>query len=177
MRVAESQSPSRSDDGIGQQQATVADPDDYNQTRRLRQIHDARERFPEVVREEAERVVEDKRMEGITRDRYREIVSDALLDYLIEVEPVMRQAHASDKTDLEEDYWDGESVIDGGEDVTLKDIVDANARLEGDEGEEQPLTVGQARTAYRVANRFLSDIGFGIEFDDGLPRDEKFDSL
>lgn len=161
----------------------VADPEDYNQNRRLRQIHNARERFPRVAREEYERVDGDDGGE-ISLDRYQEIITDALIDYLIEVEPLMRnksliKSSLDDVDDRESlpdasPFWNEETIeVDGGREVTLETIVEENGYVrsaEGD-GEPQTLRLRDARAAYRLTNRYLERVGFGLELDQGLPTD------
>lgn len=138
---------------------SVADPEDYVQTRRLREIHDARERVPTTIREESDRIGED-----ITQERYREIITDTLVDYIIEVEPLLRD----EQLDLEEDYWSdvGISVAEG--ETTLEEIVNENGAVSGDGGS---LTVEEVRNAFRVVNRFLYDADLDLETEQGLPED------
>jgi hypothetical protein len=155
-------------------QPTVADPENYNLQRRLRQIHNARERFPETVREEQDRVVSpDRRENGITEDRYLEIVTEALLDYLIELEPLMR----NDDLETGTDYWNGFEVTTDkhGDAVTIKRIVESDGNLPMSDT-DGPLTLKTARAAYRAANRFVAEAGLGVELDDGLQIESGFDS-
>lgn len=154
---------------------TVEDPENYNLSRRLRQIHDARERVPDTIREEANRVSSGRRDDGeITHYRYREIVTDALIDYLIELEPLM----LNDDIDTETNYWSGYEVATDGEgrQVTLKRIVDHNGEVAGDGEDDRPLSVGEVRAAFRAANRFFADAGLGVSLDEGLATEGGFSS-
>lgn len=151
----------------------VADPDDYLLMRRLRQIMDARERFAETVRERKDDVVSDDRQTGITFRRYRELVADAAIEYLVEVEPLLRH----DDLEEEQSIW-AESIDtdpQGGA-ITCKRIVESGGTVPDESGEPVPLPVSVSRGAYRAVNRFLSTVGFGVRLDSGLPTDDGFDA-
>lgn len=158
--AASEDTPQPAGDGV-----TVADPEDYVQARRLREIHDARQRVPESIREEADRIGG-----GINRERYNEIITDALVDYAIQLEPLLRD----DEIETEEDYWSGEAVVDVGRNggVTIEEIVEESGRIDTRGGETAPLTPTQVREATRHLNRFLYEIGLDIETDEGLPEDK-----
>lgn len=151
--------------------AEPVDPENFNLHRRLRQIHDAKEQVPVTIREEAKNVVDDPRDPGITYDRYEERVVDAVLNYIIEVEPLMM------RDDLDgTDVWDEEAAIEvDGREFTLQDLVEQNGYISIDDG-DQPLPVSASRQAYRATNRFLSTAGFGVKLDEQLPAEEGFDS-
>lgn len=159
---------------------TVADPDNYNIARRLRQIHNARERFPEVVREESERVSDSPRGPGITPGRYRELVADALIDYIIEVEPLMRSGELNKKQDgFGTEFWSEKTVwkAPDGKEVTLQYIVEHDGVVPAEDGDEsQAIPINVARKAYRMTNRFVAQVGLGVELDSNLPIEESWDS-
>lgn len=152
----------------------IVDPDNYNLARRFKQIHDARERFPEVKREESKRVAKDEKAGGITKGRYRQIVSDALIDYLIEVEPLMR----NENLEHGDVYWSEKNIgEDGaGNQITLGLIVDQNGYVHDESGNRVPLPIPMSQKAYRMANRFVADAGIGLDIDTGLPIERGFDS-
>jgi len=151
----------------------VADPEDYLLTRRLRQIMDARDRVAETIRERKDEVVDDTRQGGITRAKYRELVADVLIEYLIEIEPILRH------DDLDEDVtvWTDRITTDpAGGSITLGRIVEEGGIVPDGNGNEVPLPVDVSRAAYRAANRFLTNVGFGVRLDSGLPSDDGFDA-
>lgn len=151
--------------------AEPVDPENFNLHRRLRQIHNAKEQVPETIREEAKRVVDDPRDPGITEGRYRELVADAVLNFIIEVEPLMRNDDL-DGTDV----WDEEAVISiDDQGLTLEDVVEQNGYVTTEEGTE-PLPISASREAYRATNRFLANAGFGVKLDEQMPAEEGFDS-
>lgn len=149
---------------------TIDDPDDYNRHRRLRQVHEARERVPETIREEGERVSNNPTGGEITQARYREIVADALIEYLIELEPVM----LDEDIEFGKEFWANKQVETDGQDqdITLKRIVEENGVVQDEDGSNVPLTIGVSRNAFRLANRFLNKIGFGLGVDEGMPTDK-----
>ena len=157
-------------DHPGKDGISIADPEDYNRTRRLRQIHDAKERVTKTIREEGDKVSSDPRNGGITRGRYREKVKDALIDYLIEVEPLM----LNEKIDGE-DVWNETEVEEDpeGDPITLERIVEENGYVPGESEDSVPLPINVSRKAWRPATRFLTNqVGFGLELDEGLPTDK-----
>lgn len=158
-----------------QDRPQIEDPENYNLRRRLQQIHDRKENVPTTIREESRNVVEDPRnTNGITEERYRELVKDAVIDYIVELEPLM----TSDEHPLDQDYWKDVGIeleaTDG--EISLEELVESNGYVDGPEG-EQPLDIATSRRAYRVANRFLSRAGFGLKFDGSLPHEEDFTSV
>ncbi|QLD84623.1 hypothetical protein HWV23_02760 [Natronomonas halophila] len=151
--------------------AEPVDPENFNLRRRLRQIHNAKEQVPETISEEAKRVVDDPRDPGISEERYYELVADAVLNFIIEVEPLM-QNDDLDGTDA----WDEDPVFQVNDiEYTLKDIVENDGVIETEDG-RQPIPISASRKAYRATNRFLSTAGFGVEFDQKMPAEEGFDS-
>jgi hypothetical protein len=141
----------------------VEDPEDYNQNRRLAQIHDARQRFQRAIREEGRRAERG----DINNERYRELVAEALIEYLIEIEPVIARATVED----DEDHpWDETAVAEdgAGEVITLERIVDGGGWLRVGEDKTLP-SINQCRQCYRHANRYLAEVGLGVKMGVGLP--------
>lgn len=165
----------------------VADPDDYNQTRRLRQIHRSRERVEEAILEGREDLAAGDR----SRENYDEYVLEALLLYVIQAEPLLTApaihgVGPHNETRKEARFWReveviGEEDDDGeAESETLVETIEVNGSevtlseiLENDgEIEDETLSVPDSRKAYRLVNRFLNEVGLGLPFDEGLPEDE-----
>lgn len=151
----------------------VSDPEDYLVSRRFRRIMDAREQVSETIRERKDDIVDDPRKSGITQSKYRELVADAIVEYLIEVEPILRHDDLAEDVDV----W-GEPVATDPDDesITPKRIVDEGGVVPDGNGEMVPLPVNVSRAAYRTVNRFLAEIGFGVPVDRGLPVDGDFDA-
>lgn len=165
----------------------VADPDDYNRARRLRQVHDAREAFKTTF-EEADEALS---AEEITDDRFAERVADALIWYIIEVEPIIEarrrreeeirerkereaEERGDDPDDLDHeeysDYWaDREVEGPGGEAFTLEQIVENDGVVDPSAEEAEIIPPEVSKKAFRMVNRFLNESGFGLRFDKNLP--------
>jgi hypothetical protein len=151
--------------------AEPVDPENFNLRRRLQQIHNAKEKVPETIREERKRVVEDPRDPGITQETYRELVANAVLNFIIEVEPLM-QNEGVEGTDI----WDDEDVVTIGDvEYTLKELVEQNGYLKIEDS-EGPMPIWASRQAYRATNRFLASAGLGVKLDEKMPSEEGFDS-
>lgn len=199
----------------------VSDPSEYNETRRLRQIHKARERVEEAILEGFEDVADSIR----DPENYAEYVAECLLLYLLQVEPlltsstvlgeivddprseevIVNRRHLVDfwyraqiepllassealgelileRPDQDEtadgrlvegrrdeaDFWDTITIeIEDHGPVTLEEILEEDAIFD-----DRVISVSESRKAYRLINRFLNEIGFGLQFDEGLPEDE-----
>jgi len=161
------------DDDTFERTARIEDPNQYFELRRLRQISEAKERVPEVIRVGRRNLVEDERQDGITQERYREVVAEAVIEFAVELEPIMMH----EECEGGEETWSEEIDTDPkGESITLGRIVEDDGRVVDEDGNSVPLPVSVSRAAYRHCSRFLSGIGFGVSFDGGLDREVGFDS-
>lgn len=128
----------------------VLDPEDYNQNRRLKAIHKAREDVNQALK-------------GVTRGRaetHKHIATRANLAHAVaayghELRPLMRRAD-----------WDHEF----GEGVPLEDIYEyidimGQVHHRKDDWDRSPVPVSM--TAYGVLNDFMAEVGLGVDFDDG----------
>jgi hypothetical protein len=157
------------------QNPSVTDPEDFNAQRRLRQIHDARERFPEVRREARERYnPSNPRNSDLDKEAYFERVAQALVDYLVEIEPIAKRG-ATDPDDEHHQKWDDDPVVTDADenDLTLLDILNQDGEMLRDDVEDAdepvmgPLTETASRKAYRQANQMINDIGLGVGLEKG----------
>jgi len=147
----------------------VEDPNQYFELRRLRQILEAKERVPEVIRVGRRNIVDDKRDDGITRERYREIVAEAVIEFAVELEPIMLHGDCEGG----EVAWKKEVATDpNGDAISLKRIVEEDGVVVDEDGNSVPLPVSVSRSAYRHCSKFLSNIGFGVSFGNGGPIDD-----
>lgn len=127
----------------------VLDPEDYNQTRRLKAIYEARN----DVRQALKDVTRGKAppSEHIST---RMNLAHAVAAYGHELRPLMRRA------DWNHDF---------GEKVPLEDIheyldIMGQVHYRKDDWDRPPLTISMA--AYGILNDFMADVGLGVEFDD-----------
>jgi hypothetical protein len=162
-------------DGEGEFDRTprIKDPNQYFELRRLRQIASAKERVPEVIRVGRRNLVDDEREDGITPQRYREIVAEAVIEFAVELEPIMLH----DECDGGEATWtDAVATDPQGEPISLERIVEEDGQVVDENGDAVPLPISVSRAAYRHCSRFLSGVGFGVSFDGGLDIERGFDS-
>lgn len=137
----------------------IEDPDKYAKGRILKDILDSKNKFKEILEDEAERVPNE-----ITLDRYREKLGEAVAIYLIELEPLMRREDTPDQEKLKE-YWTNE--ISGTNGLSVADVV----RNFGEDNDGDPLTKRAAVNFWRAGNRFLEKTGFYPGYDAGTPED------
>lgn len=117
--------------------AAVADPEEYSQQRRLKAIHDARER----VIDTRDRVEEARILQNFDNDDARKLVRRAVENYILEVEPLLTDPEIETVVD----YWNGEDVQLG--QMALHPPSDFNALLKDDrvflpKGSSRPEPVG-----------------------------------
>lgn len=140
----------------------INDPEEYSTGRRLRQVHDAKEKFPERVREEQDRLEDEEISEG----RFREVISETLAWYLMEIEPVVESDELDGRGEDVVEAWRDEPI--GDVELTLEEIVNGMGYTE----EREPLSLVDATAAYRKANKIMHRARLGLQVDDGLPEDE-----
>lgn len=172
------------DAGHGTGSGFVAkDPDGYNQTQRLKSIHEARRR----VIEQQQKVDQARLERNISERLGNTAIRRAVEGYILELEPLMK----GDETDVSEDYWSGVdlgkfqlpngkirayegvgSLLDEDELITVNWEEAVDSPLAGQSTEQKSATVqiprGILMTAYRALNQFVSEIGLDLD----LKKDE-----
>lgn len=127
----------------------VLDPEDYNQNRRLKAIHKAREDVNQALKD-----VTRGRAEREEHHATRSNLAQAVAAYGHELRPLMRQAD-----------WNHNF----GEDAPLEDIheyIDIMGQIHHrkDDLNRPPVPVSMA--AYGILNDFMAEVGLGVDFDD-----------
>lgn len=123
----------------------LADPDDYHQAQRLREIHDARRHVHKVIRN-IERWSVSKRHAKQQRN-----LTDAVIAYYTELEPLIRRSNT--KIKLPHDF--------------PFDTADQFATTLGTHPEEgQPAGYNESQLVFRKLNQFLAEVKPLIEQDD-----------
>jgi hypothetical protein len=126
---------------------TVTDADAYSQTRRLRSLHDARDRIRRTRRTASEAVDRTGDYKGFDeRDRDAHVAA-AVVDFLLEADPILRRVDADP---------DGPGHYNG-----LDTYLSANLNPHAD---PPPLEV--SLEAYRICTYTLAEHGVGLEVDD-----------
>ncbi len=144
-------------DGREEPEQRLADPDNYNLRRRLRQLHDAREYVKEVKNETIGRNMANSGRNKIDPDP---AVAEAVTDYVDELLPILSRRDQDDEF-LEEE-------IDG-VDITVGDYVRTRGRVGGESVDYQTSMV-----VWRLCNRYFEQVA-GPEFEDeSLPKELGF---
>lgn len=151
----------RDDDGGGIER--IVDPDNYTLRRRLRQLHDAKER---VVERKNAAVLEWQMTRDFTERRRDLLVAEVVVDYVQELASVLeKQSKTADDEDGEspdEDEFLNQSVsVSDRRDITLEEFARTRGRFDG-----APLDYRVSMEAWAVCNRYFEDVA-GAEFEQG----------
>jgi hypothetical protein len=138
---------SETDEESEHNQIRVLDSKQYTQYRRLEQIHDAREDVRAIRQKAHESVHEDRKF---TQQDYKRYVAEMVVDYGIELEPIMVK---NDFGFLEREPPDF--------DVTISDLLDSGGKVNG-----EYVPVGTSRWVKRQLDRFMAEVGIGIDVED-----------
>jgi len=137
----------------------LADPDNYNLRRRLRQLHDAREYVKEVKNQALNSELSNPRQSNDSRDR---AVAEAVTDYATELLPVLRRREHADEF-RSEDVGDGE--------LTIGEFIDTRGAPEA-----TPLRYTLSMKVWSVCNEYFERVA-GPEFEnESLPRETGFET-
>lgn len=161
--------PERDGDGDDEPKISVDDPDDYNLTRRFRQIHGARDHVKDVA-EEYGRNTNDEYAE-----QYRELLAQSVASYAIELEPLMTDHESGER------IWT-RAEIDAprhpeGKLTGIEDFVTQYGRIQVVQEYLEDTSLGSTRTReevlgvpdvatimriYRLCNTFCREIGLDV---------------
>lgn len=154
-----------SDEGE-QEDKRIADPENYNLSRRLRQLHDAKESVVEIKDRAVNQEAVDSNFSPSQRDQF---VAEKLIDYIRELRPLMKLR------ENEDDFLNEEVGTVGGQELTLRQICETHGQVEIEDGQAWiPYQVSM--TAWDLCNDYMEQIAGGTFETQGLPTDEGFDS-
>lgn len=144
----------------------IADPDQYSHRRRLRQIHDAKERVLDVKSRAVQRA-EYSTTQFTDRQRDR-LIAEAVVDYIAELEPVLQQNENWEAFASEPLY--GQDV-----ETTIEQFLQTRG-TDPNEG-YNPYLFSVSMKAWRVCNRYFEQVA-GAEFEQGsLPSETGFNPV
>lgn len=151
--------------GEGDDIERIVDPDNYNLRRRLKQLHDARER----VRERKSKALSlEMRRRDFSAQRRDRLVAEAAVDYINELLPVVKR-----KGDAE-DF--GSKTVDLGRDGEVSVEEFAQSRGTTDDDGRVPYPYQVSMEIWNICNTYFEQIA-GAEFEQqGLPAETGFDS-
>jgi len=143
----------------------IADPDDYNTRRRLRQLHDARERVKEMKNNVLDQEANNPRRTD--QSLARRNVAETVVDYILELRPILAQPELQ----REEEFLAEEIETVDGEPITFQDLTKRNWFDDGN--------VPSLRTSMRawdLCNDYLEEIAGAMFEENSLPSDGSFDA-
>jgi len=149
------QNPSEPTEEPDEEEVRVADPQQYNQNQRLKEIHKARQEVADHVRD-----LEINESTGNTVYIYSitELAHKVAL-YVHELEPLMHRADVdSEMFELPESF-SHDTVFEYGAAMGMKP--DGN-----------PVGVTESMHVFSRCNQFMAEVGLGADLDGGLPGDE-----
>jgi len=145
--------------------ARIADPDDYNLRRRLKQLHNAKE----TVKTRKDTLLHKEQQKGRvwTADKRDRFIAEALVDYIHELRPLLK------KNEQEDDFLSEEVGVVNNTTVTIGTIVDgrgyiakngsANRYGIGDDSGKY-LPYQYSMVAWDICNDYFEDVA-GVVFE------------
>lgn len=128
----------------------LADPDDYHQAQRLRQIHRARQNVHDTYRE-IQRFAT-----GSDHNRQKMDLADAVTAYIAELEPLMNATDNVPDFDYDKAPW--EDVLDYATNIGWK--------TDEDNKSQEMATYGESMRIFRYCNEFLAEVKPLVEPDE-----------
>lgn len=136
----------------------ISDPDDYNLRRRLRQLHDAKDRVRELRDTTLRREQFDRSFTKAQRDLF---VAEAVTDYIDELEPLL------DKIERADEFLEQEVATINDETITLRDIQASRGTITI-EDKTHRIPYQASMDAWRECNRYFEQVA-GVVFDEEMP--------
>lgn len=142
----------------------IADPENYNVRRRLKQLHDAKERARDTSARAARAEITNRKFDETQRDR---LIAEAVADYILELKSVLRMREEFD----EERFLSMRAATVRDDKVSVGDIVNRRGVLKNSE----PIPYQASMGAWDICNQFMDRIA-GPRFDDGMVSQDGFDT-
>jgi hypothetical protein len=142
----------------------IADPDNYNTRRRLRQLHDAKELVKQQKNTDLNKELQNPRK--FNKQISRRNIAELLADYILELRPVLA------RLDREDEFLDEEVPNDDDDTIALNDI--AYRPWYGEESTAPSIRTSMA--AWDICNDYLEEIAGAMFESKGIPLDNGFDA-
>lgn len=142
----------------------IADPENYNIRRRLKQLHDAKERARDTSARASRAEITNRKFEERQRDR---LVAEAVADYILELKSVLRMREEFD----EQRFLSMRAATVSDEKISVGDIVNRRGELKNSE----PIPYQASMGAWDICNQYMDRIA-GPRFDDGMISQDSFDT-
>jgi len=144
----------------------IEDPDNYNYRRRLKQLHDARERVIDIKNRALNIQQMERAFSAEKRDRY---ITERVVDYVHELRPLL------EKQGTEDVFLSEEIGSVDGESITMDRFAERRGRISTGEG-TRAIPYEASMEAWHICNSYFERVA-GPEFEDGsLPSDSGFDT-
>jgi len=140
----------------------VVDPDNYQKTKKLQSIREAKDHFKEVRRNENEIKVELKGQWRNYREAYRDMRAKAVSDYASEMVPLIEAGLESNT--LSEDNLIA-SLGPKKHDIDVRWVAKNNGKINVD-GEMEPLPGLNCSEVYRQLERIERELGLGLDLEE-----------
>lgn len=138
------------------EEAHVVDPEEYNQNKRLREIHESRSNFMDAYTTPSDEFDNYRNPLGAKNMR----IAEFLTLYVANVEPVLR------KTGLLEEFLDEEVVVPKPDNKNeIGELYRSNFVILKEDSTEALTQIG-LKNIYRKTNEYLDKIGLGIEIEE-----------
>lgn len=142
----------------------IADPEDYQKTKKLEAIHTAKEAVSEHYRNRTEKIAERRELEfeETANEVYRLELAQLVAQYGSELLPLIEEGIENDVID------EGNLLVVESPPNTIADVVVHEGHIKED-GEFRGLTPQESMIMYRQLQRIQRDLGLGldIELDEG----------
>jgi len=135
--------------------AKIADPENYNLRRRLKQLHDAKERVRNTADSAVRMEMTDRSFTVQKRDR---LVAEAVADYILELKSLLK------KRGEDEDFLNTEIGTVENQEITLEYIAQNRGSLTGG-GDSTVIPYDASMSAWAVCNDNLDEFA-GAEFEE-----------
>lgn len=136
----------------------VVDPDNYQKTKKLKSIHQARDHVLDVRKNKHENMDQYKQFRGVWYDSYHRHLAESVASYGHEVMPIIEEA-------LENGAIDDE-LLKVSEDMDIQTFVYSEGRVPSEDDELEAPSPTKTMAVYRQLDSVLRELGLGLDFEE-----------
>lgn len=145
--------------------ARIADPENYNLRRRLKQLHDAKERVRNTADAATRAEMTDRQFSDQKRNR---LVAEAVSDYILELKSVLNAEERAEEF-LEEKVGTVNDVQ-----ITLSSLSETRGLVDAEDG-RVVVPYQASMSAWSICNDYFETVA-GAEFEEGMDTESGFDT-
>lgn len=143
----------------------ATDPDDYQRTRRLKEIHDAKREVQKTLRQRHKLIVElGENFAGKGTDTYERHLAQTVAYYGDELLPLLREARDKGALDADDVTFQATAVGRANE-TNITFFVETGGYVTDDDGNPEIATEVDSRKAYRTLNTLARKVGLGLDLE------------